>query len=88
VKGTAIKLKYGASLKACIGAVASKYAEQRTRTAGWHGTAVVNVEAGEKDGEVAVTYIVKGLKDGWEIYKLCGRVIDEVVVKSGEFEAV
>jgi len=88
MKGTSLKLSYGATLGACIEAVANKYAEKRVSTNGWHGTAVVNVEAGEKDGENAETYIVKGIKNGWEIYRLAGRVIDEVVVKTGEFEEI
>jgi hypothetical protein len=87
-KGTAIILKFGATLGACIEAVATKYAEKRVSTNGWHGTAVVNVEKGENDDEKAETYIVKGIKNGWEIYRLAGRVIDEVVVKTGEFEEI
>lgn len=87
-KGTAILLAFGATLAECIDSVKIKYAEKRATASGWHGTAVVNVEKGEKDGENATTYIVKGIKNGWEVYKLAGRVVDEVVVESGEFEAV
>jgi hypothetical protein len=87
-KGTAILLAFGATLTDCINAVKDKYAEKRATASGWHGNAVVNVGKGEKDGEDATTYIVKGIKNGWEIYKLAGRVIDEVVVKSGEFEEI
>ena len=87
-KGTAIKLAYGASLKDAIQAVKDKYATKRLTAGGWMGTAVVNVEAGANDGENATTFIVKALSNGWEVYKLAGRVMDEVVVTSGEFEEV
>jgi hypothetical protein len=87
-KGTAIILAFGATLSNCIDAVKEKYAEKRATASGWHGTAVVNVAAGEKDDEKAETYIVKGIKNGWEIYKLAGRIVDVVEVKSGEFESV
>ena len=88
MKGTALILAFGASLSEVIEVVKVKYAEKRLSTNGWHGTAIVNVSAGEGEDENAETFIVKGIKNGWEIYRLAGRVVDEVVVKSGEFEEV
>jgi hypothetical protein len=87
-KGTAILLAFGASMADAVTAVKEKYAEKRATASGWHGNAVVNVAKGENEGEDATTFIVKGIKNGWEVYKLAGRVVDEVVVKSGEFEAI
>ena len=87
-KGTALKLAYGASLADCIQTVKNKYAAKRVSAGGWMGTAIVNVSAGEKDGEKSETYIVKALSNGWEIYKLAGRIMDEVVVTSGDFESI
>jgi hypothetical protein len=84
-KGTAILLAYGASLDEVIGSVRVKYAPQRATAAGWHGQAVVNVKAGDKDGEVASTYIVKGLKDGFQVFGLLGEARDEVKTTAGEF---
>ena len=85
-KGTAIVLAHGAGEVEAIAAVREKYADKRATASGWHGQAVVNVE-GDTDGKGAQTYIVKGLKNGFEVYGLLGRILDEVVTTPGDFEA-
>lgn len=86
-KGAAILLPFGSDAEAAINAVREKYADKRATASGWHGQAVVNVEAND-DGKGATTFIVKGLKNGFEVYGLIGRVLDTVEVKTGSFEAV
>lgn len=86
-KGTAISLPFGSTAEDAITAVRDKYADKRETASGWHGQAVVNVDAND-DGKGATTFIVKGLKNGFEVYGLLGRVIDTVEVKTGSFETV
>jgi hypothetical protein len=86
-KGTAIVLDHGADAEAAINAVREKYADKRATASGWHGQAVVNVKAND-DGKGATTFIVKGLKNGFEVYGLLGSVLDEVTTTAGTFEAI
>jgi hypothetical protein len=85
-KGTAITLEHGASVEDAINAVREKYAEKRATASGWHGQAVVNVKPND-DGKLGATYIVKGLKNGFEAYGLLGRVLDVVETTAGAFES-
>jgi len=85
-KGTALKLKYGADESAIIKVVRDKFRDKRATAAGWHGCAVVNVEAGPDAGQDACTYIVKGIKNGFELYALAGRIVDKVTTKAGTFQ--
>jgi hypothetical protein len=85
MKGTAIKVKHGSSIDEVVNAVREKYAEARATAKGWHGTAVVNVEADE-NGKNASTYLVKGTKSGFEVFGFLGAVEDKVVTKAGKFE--
>jgi len=84
-KGTAIVLAHGSDENAAVKAVRAKYSAQRGTAAGWHGTAVVNIKA-DDNGEGARTLIIKGLKDGFEVYGLLGRVEDKVTTKAGTFK--
>ena len=84
-KGTAITLAFGSDENAAVKAVRAKYTKQRATAAGWHGSAVVNIKA-DAEGKGARTLIVKGLKDGYEVYGLIGRIKDKVKTTAGTFE--
>jgi len=84
-KGTAISLPYGSDETAAVKAVRAKFKDKRATAAGWHGTAIVNVKAGDGEGETARTFIVKGIKNGYEVYGLLGRIVDKVTTKAGTF---
>jgi molybdopterin converting factor small subunit len=84
-KGTAIVLEFGSDENAVVNAVREKYASQRATAAGWHGQAVVNIKAND-DGKGARTLIVKGLKNGFEVYGLIGAIEDKVKTTAGTFK--
>ena len=84
-KGTAITLDFGASPTAIVDAVRTKYAEQRASASGWHGQAVVNVKAGDGEDESAKTFVVKGIKNGFELFAKIGSIVDVVETTAGEF---
>ena len=83
-KGTALKLKYGSELSAVIACVRQKFADKRKTAAGWHGTAIVNVEAGDGKTELPATFIVKGIKDGFQVYGLLAEQVDTVKTTAGK----
>lgn len=91
-KGTAISLDFVAdeatneTITRAVDAVRTKYADKRTSAVGWHGTAVVNI-AGKDEESSGLTYLVKGLKDGWDVFGLLGSVVDTIKVETGSFEA-
>jgi len=91
-KGTAITLDFVAdettetTINRAVDAVRAKYADKRSTAVGWHGTAVVNI-AGETDDARGLTYLVKGLKDGWDVFGHLGSVTDVVKTEAGSFES-
>jgi hypothetical protein len=86
-KGTAISLKFGATMDAVVKAVRDKYEEKRKTATGWHGIAVVNVQA-DDNGKGATTYLVKGCKAHWEVFAHVGSVDDVVKTTPGKFQPV
>ena len=91
-KGTAISLDFiadeatSATITRAVDAVRAKYADKRASACGWHGTAVVNI-AGKDEATSGLTYLVKGLKDGWDVFGLLGSVTDTIKVEVGTFES-
>ena len=83
-QGTALKVKHGASMDEVVDAVRTKYADKRATASGWHGTAVVHVEA-NTDGKGGNTFLVKGTKSGFEVYGFIGAVEDVQVTRKGKF---
>ena len=91
-KGTAIALDFVAdetteiTINRAVDAVREKYADKRATAVGWHGTAVVNI-AGETDAADGQTYLVKGVKDGWQVFGYLGSVNDVVKNQAGTFQS-
>ena len=91
-KGTAITLDFVAdetipdTIDRAVCAVRDKYADKRASAVGWHGTAVVNIK-GETDETPRSTYLVKGVKDGFDVFGYLGSVTDVIRTEAGSFNA-